>query len=694
MTSYSEEDLILPSLKIIQDHGQYGLSTSNLVSLLREELKPTGEDLEILQNRPDDKFSQKVRNLKSHKTLEKKNYAEFVDNKFFITQVGSNFLKNKRDKSEIDEIKLIFNIISLKYFDFPIRSKNALKQVKCEYVYDLNILTDFGKNYKDLLKIPNFGRTSLKNFQDFYLKYSSFISEDILCIDLTREIIESLNIKNKEKINKFIINNIEINNLNHSQSSNILNVKEYNELMSETKIEEALKIVVSKFKKSEREEKIFYERVLGEKTLQEIGNEYGVTRERIRQQELKILRKVSSSLTIKNCINKITKIMDNIIFESSDDFMKKIKSENLTDGKIKISQLKNLLSLFRLENYSDKIQKIRGSYFVVESINYKSLLLNTIRKYFRETMRKNGIINIPLMLKEIQSRQFKISKANLIDIVYPLKLRTKSLLIENTYLLPYVKNKSEKSWNRLLGAIHSTMSVTKKIDVEELTDCLKRFRRIDNFSPPSKILKIICEKIGYQINHDYIINNNYSEENKYLVGVRKKMFQMFIDNGRVMTYEQVLEKIEKYKLNLNSVHVLIYENLFSLPRKGIYTLAGTEISEDKINDLDEKRQLKLKELSKDTELNFHNDGDVVVKFNKRLLMNSYIWLNPTFINQIPMGNYSIDIDKKKSHIKVFSSRLWTPNDLRKFIKSYKHETISIKLNLIEKKASIINELQF
>ena len=134
--------------------------------------------------------------------------------------------------------------------------------------------------------------------------------------------------------------------------------------------------------------------------------------------------------------------------------------------------------------------------------------------------------------------------------------------------------------------------------------------------------------------------------------------------------------------------------MFSLPRKGIYTLAGTEISEDKINDLDEKRQLKLKELSKDTELNFHNDGDVVVKFNKRLLMNSYIWLNPTFINQIPMGNYSIDIDKKKSHIKVFSSRLWTPNDLRKFIKSYKHETISIKLNLIEKKASILNELQF
>ena len=36
-------------------------------------MKPNGEDKIILINRTDDKFSQKVRNLKSHKTLEKKN---------------------------------------------------------------------------------------------------------------------------------------------------------------------------------------------------------------------------------------------------------------------------------------------------------------------------------------------------------------------------------------------------------------------------------------------------------------------------------------------------------------------------------------------------------------------------------------------------------------------------------------------
>ncbi len=32
-------------------------------------MEPSGEDLQILQDRNDDKFSQKVRNIKSHDTL-------------------------------------------------------------------------------------------------------------------------------------------------------------------------------------------------------------------------------------------------------------------------------------------------------------------------------------------------------------------------------------------------------------------------------------------------------------------------------------------------------------------------------------------------------------------------------------------------------------------------------------------------
>jgi hypothetical protein len=84
MPTFSETDLIIPALEVIAAHPD-GIDTSELLSLLRRQLKPTGDDLEILAGRNDDKFSQKVRNLKSHDTLEKKGLAIFVDGRFHIS---------------------------------------------------------------------------------------------------------------------------------------------------------------------------------------------------------------------------------------------------------------------------------------------------------------------------------------------------------------------------------------------------------------------------------------------------------------------------------------------------------------------------------------------------------------------------------------------------------------------------------
>ena len=72
MTNYSENELIPHALKIIKEQKD-GIDMKNLLIELRDSMKPDGVDCEILQNRSDDKFSQKVRNLKSHKTLEKQN---------------------------------------------------------------------------------------------------------------------------------------------------------------------------------------------------------------------------------------------------------------------------------------------------------------------------------------------------------------------------------------------------------------------------------------------------------------------------------------------------------------------------------------------------------------------------------------------------------------------------------------------
>lgn len=70
MTRISERDLILPALYVIQK--QPGITTSELINELRNVFNPTGEDAEILHGRSDDKFSQIVRNLVSHHTLDQR----------------------------------------------------------------------------------------------------------------------------------------------------------------------------------------------------------------------------------------------------------------------------------------------------------------------------------------------------------------------------------------------------------------------------------------------------------------------------------------------------------------------------------------------------------------------------------------------------------------------------------------------
>lgn len=72
-----ERELILPALQIMVDRGGK-ITTRELIVALRKVLQPSGEDLDILESRIDDKFSQIVRNLRSHKTFERLGLARYA----------------------------------------------------------------------------------------------------------------------------------------------------------------------------------------------------------------------------------------------------------------------------------------------------------------------------------------------------------------------------------------------------------------------------------------------------------------------------------------------------------------------------------------------------------------------------------------------------------------------------------------
>ena len=156
MSNFTESELIPAALKIILDKPN-GIATKDLIIELRNLMSPSGEDLEMLSNRNDDKFSQKVRNIKSHKTLENKGYAKFYDDKFFITEKGIKFL-NEVPSENLDE-KLLINIH--KEIPISIRTSNVLKDQGVIFIEQLLEYTE-----KQLLTFPGAGKGTIKEIEN------------------------------------------------------------------------------------------------------------------------------------------------------------------------------------------------------------------------------------------------------------------------------------------------------------------------------------------------------------------------------------------------------------------------------------------------------------------------------------------------------------------------------------------------
>ena len=99
MTAYSETDLRIPVLQAVAASKDGFIRTSDIILAMTKRFQPNGHDLEILENRGDTYFSQKVRNVVSHRrsstSLIKKGFAIYHKNRsgLEVTEAGLEHLK-------------------------------------------------------------------------------------------------------------------------------------------------------------------------------------------------------------------------------------------------------------------------------------------------------------------------------------------------------------------------------------------------------------------------------------------------------------------------------------------------------------------------------------------------------------------------------------------------------------------------
>ena len=104
------------------------ITTSELITKLTQIMQPTGMDARILAGRSDSYFSQKVRNLKSHDTLVRRNFASNYDDGFKLTATGAAYVEGHKDAIDYllsdefnyDDVKSALNEISNRHSALPL----------------------------------------------------------------------------------------------------------------------------------------------------------------------------------------------------------------------------------------------------------------------------------------------------------------------------------------------------------------------------------------------------------------------------------------------------------------------------------------------------------------------------------------------------------------------------------------------
>lgn len=97
--SVTEAQLRIPALLLLAKSKTGFLPTSTLISELEDQFKPEGKDAQIIDGRRDTYFSQKVRNMISHRessrSLQRRGFAIYHKTRegLEITEAGLAYLK-------------------------------------------------------------------------------------------------------------------------------------------------------------------------------------------------------------------------------------------------------------------------------------------------------------------------------------------------------------------------------------------------------------------------------------------------------------------------------------------------------------------------------------------------------------------------------------------------------------------------
>ena len=290
----------------------------------------------------------------------------------------------------------------------------------------------------------------------------------------------------------------------------------------------------------------------GRKTLEEVGAEYQVTRERIRQISEKFSRRVRGKRVNSPVLHRARSVLERKLPALEQDIQKTLREENIITEYFDCTGLLAALSIFdqpsllRITNLEGV--RVVGGLQTLDALKRAPAIARTIVSASGCGHLEHVMGDMEIATEQMAARHVALT------------------LLESLAGLSWLNE--QKEWftiadakrNRLANIIRKILFVSPDVSLSEMRGALQRVRRLAGFSPPRAILRAFCKTLPFcRVNEDEDRVKATTEfAHEVILGDNEMcLFEVLRDFGPAMHISAIRNECLRRGMNANSFYVYL-----------------------------------------------------------------------------------------------------------------------------------------
>lgn len=318
----------------------------------------------------------------------------------------------------------------------------------------------------------------------------------------------------------------------------------------------------------------------GRRTLEEVGNKHGVTRERVRQITAGAAKRLQRSRTYTPVLDKAIREIGRMVPAMEKDVAIRLRELGICNKEFLIWGIVNAADILDKE-VGFRIVSVYGEEFVIAEADDQ---LDEAIKLVKKASSASGacsIIDIEMTFEESKLSIDSDFLGNLLTV-----LPNFSWLDEDTGWFWF----NTGARNPLANSIRKIMSVSDSIDVSELREGIGRHYRRAGFSPPRRVLLELCNQLGFPIEGNRVLTDGKLDWREELGDIERTMVSILKENDYVMARVDYEQLCIQEGINRSTFYVYLGNSpVIQKLAIGVYGLRGSEIDPGVVQDLAERR---------------------------------------------------------------------------------------------------------